>query len=99
MRLIDADALRETIIKGENISPLEYHLTKQYEYIENAPTVEPKTGHWIDEGVYADNYNVHAYRCSECEGHVLEYPNEVNEHNPHCKWCGTKMEEENAIQV
>ena len=63
--------------------------------VADEPLVYPKpnTGYWIDEGVYADNSNIIAYRCSKCGGHVLEYPSEVNEHNLYCKWCGANMEE------
>ena len=48
--------------------------------------VKRKRGHWIDEGVYADGHNIHAYRCSECGGHILEY-----DADPFCRWCGADM--------
>ena len=50
---------------------------------------QPKTGHWIDEGWYADGYSGHAYRCSECGGHIIEH-----EPDDYCKFCGAKMEEQ-----
>ena len=91
MRPIDADALRETIIKGENISSLEYHLTKQYEYIENAPTVEPKIGHWIE---YKPDY----HRCSNCnkDAFVKWSPSKrdnVDVLTDYCPNCGARMVE------
>ena len=57
--------------------------------IENAPTIEPKQpkGKWIDEGFYADGNGAHAFRCSECGGHIIEYFAD-----PFCKWCGAEME-------
>lgn len=48
--------------------------------------VERKTGKWIDEGFYADGHGAHAYRCSNCDGHIIEY-----EPDPFCKWCGAQM--------
>lgn len=50
-----------------------------------------RTGHWIDEGAYADYTNVHAWRCSECEDHVLNYKCDLSRYCPN---CGAKMEEE-----
>jgi len=41
---------------------------------------------YSDEGVYADGHNIHAYRCSECGGHILEY-----DADPFCRWCGADM--------
>ena len=49
-------------------------------------TVERKKGNWIDEGVYADGHGAHAFRCSECGGHIIEY-----DADPFCKWCGADM--------
>lgn len=56
------------------------------------PTVEPerKRGKWIDEGFYADGHGAHAFRCSECGGHIIEY-----DADPFCKWCGADMRGEN----
>ena len=34
---------------------------------------ERKKGTWIDEGTYADGHGAHAYRCSECGEHIIEY--------------------------
>ena len=57
--------------------------------IKEQPTIEPerKAGRWIDEGFYADGHGAHAFRCSECGGHIIEY-----DADPFCKWCGAKME-------
>ena len=53
---------------------------------QDMPTVERKKGNWIDEGVYADGHGAHAFRCSECGGHIIEY-----DADPFCKWCGADM--------
>jgi hypothetical protein len=61
------------------------------------PTVEPerKKGKWIDEGFYADGHGAHAFRCSECGGHIIEY-----DADPFCKWCGADMRgEEDNIPI
>ena len=46
-------------------------------------------GRWIDEGFYADGHGAHAFRCSECGGHIIEY-----DADPFCRWCGADMREE-----
>lgn len=43
-------------------------------------------GKWIDEGFYADGHGAHAFRCSECGGHIIEY-----DVDPFCRWCGADM--------
>ncbi len=58
--------------------------------IEDMPSVkpqEPKTGHWIDEGFYADGHSKHAYRCSECDEHYIGYVGEYKR----CPNCRVKM--------
>lgn len=96
MRLIDADALIDIFedrlekirnrygdYSGEaGVCAGALHL------IRVQPTIEPerKRGRWIDEGVYADGHGAHAFRCSECGGHIIEY-----DADPFCKWCGADM--------
>ena len=57
--------------------------------IKNLPSVtpQPQTGHWIDEGFYADGHSEHAYRCSECDEHYIGYVGEYR----YCPNCGAKM--------
>ena len=52
------------------------------------PSAQPerKRGKWIDEGFYADGHGAHAFRCSECGGHIIEY-----DADPFCRWCGANM--------
>ena len=50
---------------------------------------ERKKGRWIDEGFYADGHGHHAYRCSECGGHIIEY-----EPDAFCRFCGADMTED-----
>jgi hypothetical protein len=56
--------------------------------IKQFPSAQPerKTGKWIDEGFYADGHGAHAFRCSECGGHIIEY-----DADPFCRWCGAYM--------
>ena len=65
----------------------------QEKMISELPSIQPKpkTGHWIDEGFYADNSSARCYRCSECENHIIEYN---TDNDLFCKWCGAKMESE-----
>lgn len=54
---------------------------------------ERMRGKWIDEGFYADGHGAHAFRCSECGGHIIEY-----DADPFCKWCGADMRGEQDEQ-
>lgn len=45
-----------------------------------------ETGHWIDDGQYAEGHSEHYYRCSECGGHIIAI--RVDDF---CKHCGAKM--------
>lgn len=56
------------------------------------PSAQPKRirGKWIDEGFYADGHGAHAFRCSECGGHIIEY-----DVDSFCKWCGADMRGKN----
>ena len=47
---------------------------------------EQRKGEWIDEGFYADGHGAHAFRCSECGGHIIEC-----DADPFCRWCGADM--------
>jgi len=51
-----------------------------------------RKGHWIDEGQYAEGHSHHAYRCSECGQHIIEFPSRLMDENPYCKYCGAEME-------
>ena len=59
MRLIDADALKEKIDSMWNGRPLSVLGARILVTIDEAPTIEPKHGEWIDNG---DRY----FRCSLC---------------------------------
>ena len=85
-RLIDADALLEHVWRDQLDSR-----ERIAELVKFMPTIkqERKTGEWIDEGFYADGHGAHAFRCSECGGHIIEYDTD-----PFCKWCGADMREE-----
>lgn len=87
MRAIDADTL---IAKCGNWyceeGPEEGFIGDIKHLIDAQPTIEPRKGKWIDEGVYADGHGAHAFRCSECGGHIIEY-----DADPFCRWCGADL--------
>ena len=71
------------------VVPYDEYWKEQIEKAVNAlPSAQPKrkTGKWIDEGFYADGHGAHAFRCSECGGHIIEY-----DADPFCRWCGADM--------
>ena len=61
---------------------------------EELPSVkpQPKTGHWIDEGIYADGQSYHAFMCSECEWHYIGNKSELVDFK-YCPFCRAKMQE------
>lgn len=93
MRLIDADELWKLKFKSAS-----ERLDLDIEYlggwndaidsiVENAPTAEPKHGHWI---TWFENEDVRQAKCSECgmmftlgKGREIHY----------CGNCGAKMDE------
>ena len=55
------------------------------EDIEEMPTVEPKTGRWMD------TYNDGDWHCSEC-GAIVEKDEQIRHNWQRCYHCGAKME-------
>ena len=97
-RLIDADSI-PWLVEGVGEIPV---ITK--DEIDQLPTVNIPTtvgesvgvmpirhGKWIDEGYYADNTNIKAWHCSECNWHMLGYSDELFRY---CPMCGARMDEE-----
>lgn len=72
---------------------------EQFPSISDLPLVQSiiPRGHWIDEGWYADGYDQHSYRCSECGQHIIEIPARLMDENPHCKYCGVEMQESEEV--
>ena len=82
MRLIDADALKEDI----NVYFADsYRLIDTIvERIEAMPTIERKTGKWIDETFEPWGLVYHPYKCNQCGEH-----SEANSN--YCPNCGADM--------
>lgn len=72
---------------GYNDAKREIALSGEYErcYERGKADAQPKMGHWIDEGFYADGHSEHAYRCSECDEHYIGYVGEYK----YCPTCGS----------
>lgn len=97
MRLIDGDALKRKLQKVATeawkmklTASIEQTFNQCMDYIDSAPTIEPKQGKWIGEGDgYADGGIVYdIWYCSNCdhceEGEELALPN-------FCPNCGIRM--------
>ena len=99
MRLIDADALYETLCHLWDRSDSEEFETEVFKTIINAPTVEERKGKWIHVTGYCTPGGDPVWACSECgKGeHVygIEYP--TYSHNVSdgqwvsCPNCGADM--------
>lgn len=81
------DAIDATWFEPSYTDPLNI-LTEVRDRLQALPSAQPeqRKGEWIDEGFYADGHGAHAFRCSECGGHIIEY-----DADPFCKWCGADM--------
>ena len=84
MRLIDADELKLDLEWLEIDTPVYFDVMST---IDDAPTVEPKHGHWI---TWFEDKDVRQAHCSECgmmftlgKGREIHY----------CGNCGAKMDE------
>ena len=99
----DAISRREAIkiftynYKGERIPdydcdnfPVQIAIKKVKKMLRELPPVKPqeRTGHWIDDGYYADNSNESVWRCSECDHHIIEYDMQGYKF---CHNCGCRM--------
>lgn len=71
-----------------------YNLSDAYQKINDLPSVtpQPRKGHWIDEGIYADGQSYHAFMCSACEWHFIENKSELEDYK-YCPFCGADMRE------
>lgn len=62
------------------------------ERLKKLPPVNPtKTGHWIDDGFYAEGHSHKAFHCSGCGYNVLGFKEDLSNYCPN---CGAKMESE-----
>ena len=90
MRLIDADALKQTFCAECNHSikcddcDIDYHFN-------HAPTVETEHGHWIHEFPNVGHLT-HFYLCSVCRAEWNAIDNDM-ERFDYCPSCGAKMDE------
>lgn len=85
-RLIDADELWFAVMKRASIDSQPRAVKRIAKMVDNAPTVEPKTGHWVknDEG---------DYHCSLCNA-IVESDERCRHYWAYCYHCGANMEEE-----
>lgn len=91
MRLIDADELKkrmcnECLVGKCALRCYEWHL------MDDAPTVEPKHGHWDNKIIEFDVPHTVA-RCSNCKGKIWIYAENYVVKYPYCPLCGCKMDE------
>lgn len=60
--------------------------------LDEQPAIEERKGKWIADEYIADYTNALTFHCSLCGGHIIDYECQVYAENPHCKWCGARME-------
>ena len=99
MRLIDADALKASVMQVTETNEISFNNCFPYwqfsKCIEQAPTIDAVPvvrGEWLVTDAYP-----HRVYCSLC--HKTNVPNEEslferNEYPKFCMWCGAKMEVE-----
>ena len=86
MRLIDADALKEKIDSMWNGRPLSVLGARILVTIDEAPTIEPKRGEWIE---WVDCEGEVFWKCSAC-GQVSE-ASAAGILYKFCPFCGADM--------
>lgn len=85
MRLIDADELKKVIFsKSDNMEDL-WDTAGVLNAINNAPTVEQPTGHWINH--YDDLFP--AESTEECS--ICHQEQSIGNDDNYCPNCGAKM--------
>lgn len=85
MRLIDADALQKALAERWYEAPAKLSGIKVSVLIDEQPTIEPKTGRWIEASTDG------AVFCSECG---TEWLSEAAKYYKFCPICGARMESE-----
>lgn len=84
MRLIDADALEPDADYDDG----DYWAVSMAQ-IQNAPTIEPRTGKWIP---VMNGRGGHC--CNRCNGYAPSYANGDEHLSDFCPNCGARMEAE-----
>ena len=90
MRLIDADALINTIEHSGGGRNTHNAFLKVADYVRTMPTVEPKHGHWIYTGIRG---RFPTCQCSVCEAYENADWAMIQEGANYCPHCGAKMDE------
>lgn len=98
MRLIDADKLKRKAQKVGTeawkmklTAPIETTLNQFIDWIDEAPTIEPKQGKWIDAEIRHEDGVLPIQVCSECKTfYPLEY---TGGGHRFCPNCGADMRE------
>lgn len=54
--------------------------------IDKLPSVipQPKAGHWINDGLYAESHSHKAFHCSKCGHNVLGFKEDLSNYCPNC---------------
>ena len=87
--MINKQAVLDILTKYDNEMGSDVY-SEIFDNIDNLPSINPdKTGHWIDDGQYAEGHSQHVYRCSECNKIYIGYIGKYKE----CPNCKAKMYE------
>lgn len=88
-KAISKQAVLDVLAKYDNDMKSDVY-NEIFDSIDKLPYVNPdKTGHWIDDGQYAEGHSQHVYRCSECNKIYIGYIGKYKE----CPNCKAKMYE------
>ena len=91
MRPIDADALKA---KMEEEWFGGYPMEIFRGYVDEAPTIKPKCGKWVEIGENKDGtHNIKCYSCGakyKSKGHANSYY--TKQRFRFCPWCGVRMD-------
>ena len=90
-RQMAIEVLRNRWLKTRNYEGIGEDIAEECEiYLKTLPSAQPvRHGHWIDEGLYNDDFPYHAWKCSECGEYMIEI--DVPWYK-FCPECGAKMD-------
>ena len=91
IRLIDAEALEEEIVKTMRYVPKDAVLDVAY-MVNRAPTIEAKPvvhAHWLEQIIDGSQ----ELMCSNCGEYALMNDEFYSEFSKYCPYCGAQMDE------
>ena len=79
------------VVRGRFSLPVDNLIASVIKELPAADVAPVVHGEWVDEGFYADGSAKHAFHCSNCGHHIIEWKDDTSNYCPN---CGAKMDGE-----